>query len=139
MKYHVTSQWGLRSDTHPYFLHNVKKSMNFKFKIVLITCRLHAGDWGPIPGQERPNLLKQVMHDSLATGVSVTYGSSVCFMIYLVSVHEHILLVKGVSLALRWCRHMVKVVYYFMKQDSCLTKYWHSKVYGPILRLVINA
>ena len=97
MKYHVMSQWGLRSDTHLYFLHNLKKSMNFKFKIVSITCRLHAGDWGPIPSQDRPYLLKQ---DSLAKDVSVTYGSSVYFMKHLVSVHEHILLVKCISLAL---------------------------------------
>ena len=31
--YHATSQWIMRSDTHLFFWHNVKKSVHLKFKI----------------------------------------------------------------------------------------------------------
>ena len=39
--YTTTSQWIMRSDTHLSFWHNVKKSVQLKFKIMSITCRFH--------------------------------------------------------------------------------------------------
>ena len=42
--YHATSQWIMRSETHLFFWHNVKKSVHLKFKIMSITCRFHVSD-----------------------------------------------------------------------------------------------